>query len=90
MRKIWDKIVAWLLSIPQDKRLHFVCGLIISAFFGMALGMKVCAWPVLFFAFGKEMFDSWTGGEWDWWDFLATILGGCVPQIFVLLNLWWF
>ena len=40
MRKIWDKIVAWVLSIPADKRLHFVCGLIIAAFFAIALGMK--------------------------------------------------
>ena len=31
MRQIWNKIVAWMLSIPADKRLHFVCGLIIAA-----------------------------------------------------------
>ena len=24
MRQIWNKIVAWVLSIPSDKRLHFV------------------------------------------------------------------
>ena len=90
MRKIWDKIVEWLLSIPQDKRLHFVAGIIIAAFFAISLDMKFCVWPVLFFAFAKELFDSITGGEFDPKDFLATILGGCVPQIFVLLNLWWF
>lgn len=90
MRKIWDKIVAWFLSIPTDKRLHFACGLVIAAFFAIALDMKLCFWPVVFFAFGKELFDASTGGKWDWWDFLATMLGSLVPQAFVLLNLWWF
>ena len=87
MRKIWDKIVAWLLGIPQDKRLHFVFGFIIAAFFGLALHMKFNVWPVLFFAFGKEMFDTFTGGEWDWWDFLATMLGGALAQLFVVIGL---
>ena len=90
MRKIGDKIVAWILGIPQDKRLHFVAGFVVATFFGLALGMKFNFWPVLFFAFGKEFFDRWTGGEWDWWDFLATCLGGLLAQSFVLLNVWWF
>jgi hypothetical protein len=91
MRKIWDKFVAWVLSIPADKRLHFVCGLIIAAFFAIALGMKFCLWPIIFVAFGKEFFDMWTGGQkFDVWDFVATLLGALVPQLFVLLNMWWF
>lgn len=91
MRKIWDKIVAWVLSIPADKRLHFVCGIIIAAFFAIALGMKFCFWPVIFFAAGKEIFDIISSKqEFDWKDFVATLLGALVPQIFVLLNLWWF
>ena len=90
MRKILDKIVAWILGIPQDKRLHFVAGFVVATFFGLALGMKFNFWPVLFFAFGKEFFDRWTGGEWDWWDFAATCLGGLLAQSFVLLNMWWF
>lgn len=28
MRQIWNKIVAWVLSIPSDKRLHFVCSIV--------------------------------------------------------------
>ena len=90
MRKIWDKIVAWVLSIPADKRLHFVCGIIIAAFFAIALGMKFCFWPVIFFTLAKEFFDQWTGGKWDWWDFVATLIGALIPQGFVLLNMWWF
>lgn len=90
MRKIWDKIVAWFLAIPRDKCLHFGAGIVIADFFAIALGMRFCFWPVIFFAVGKEFFDQWTGGKFDWWDVLATLLGALVPQIFVLLNLWWF
>ena len=93
MRKIWNAIVKWILSIPQDKRLHFVAGIIIAAFFCIALGMKICIVPAIFAGFIKEFFDVWTdknGEGWDWWDFAATCLGGLVPQIFVLLNMWWF
>ena len=88
MRQIRNNIVAWVLSIPGDKRLHFFCGLIIAAFFAIALGMKFCFWPVLFYAAGKEVFPS--GQKFDWKDFAATLLGAVVPQVFVLLNLWWF
>lgn len=88
MRQIWNKIVAWVLSVPTDKRLHFFCGLIIAAFFAIALGMKFCFWPVIFFAAAKEVFSS--GQKFDWKDFAATLLGAVVPQLFVLLNLWWF
>ena len=58
MRQLWNKIVAWVLSIPADKRLHFVCGLIIAAFFAIALDMKFCFWPVIFFAAVKEVFST--------------------------------
>lgn len=90
LRKIWNKIVAWILAIPTDKKLHFAAGFVIAAFFAITLDMKFCVWPVLFFAFGKEFFDKWTTGVWEWWDFAATMFGGFVPQIFVLLNMWWF
>ena len=91
MRKIWDKFVAWVLSIPADKRLFFVCGLIISAFFAIALGMKFCFWPLIFVAGGVEFFNMWTSDQkFDVWRFVATLLGALVPQVFVLLHMWWF
>lgn len=90
MRKIWNWIVKKILAVPQDKRLHFVAGLILSAFFAISLGMKVCIIPAIIAAFVKEFFDKWTAGEWEWMDLLATVLGGLVPQVFVLLGVWWF
>lgn len=89
MRKIWDKIVAWFLAIPTDKRLHFVAGFIISAFFAISLGMAVCIVPAVFAGFIKEFFDQWTGDQWDWKDFLATCLGGLLCQGFTALGIWW-
>lgn len=89
-RKIWDAIVSFISKVPYDKLLHFIAGVIISAFFCIALNEKYCFFPVIFFAFAKEFFDVWTTKKWDWWDFGATLIGGAVPQVFVLLNIWWF
>ncbi|MBO4571186.1 MAG: hypothetical protein J5699_04605 [Bacteroidales bacterium] len=92
MRKLWDKIVAWFLRFPADKRLHFAAGIVIAAFFAIALGMKFCFWPVIFFAFGKELWDVLGSShqDFDFKDFAATLIGALVPQSFALLNIWWF
>lgn len=90
IRKIWDAIVKFISSVSYDKLLHFIAGLVISSFFCIALGMKACIVPAIFAGFIKEFFDLWTTDKWDWWDFAATCFGGLVPQLFVLLNLWWF
>lgn len=89
MRKIWDKIVALLVAIPQDKKMHFVAGLIIAAFFALAPGMKAAIVPAIAAAFIKEFFDQWTTGKWEWWDFAVTCLGGLLIQVFILLGMWW-
>ena len=91
LRKIWDAIVAFFDKIPHDRKLHAAAGFVIATFFGLALGMKFCFWPVVFVAFAKELFDMWTTDqEYDEWDFFATLLGALVPQVFVILNMWWF
>ena len=85
MRKIWDKIVALISKVPYDKLLHFIAGVLIAAFFCITLGMKVCIVPVVIIGYAKEFFDMWTSNEADWWDFAATVAGGLIIQIFVLL-----
>ena len=90
MRKIWDKIVAWFLGIPVDKRLHFVAGFILSTFCAVALGFRPCIITATVAGFVKEFFDRWTGHDIDWMDFAATCIGGALVQVFVLLNMWWF
>jgi len=89
MRNIWNKIVQWILHLPADKRLHFVAGFIVAAFFGISLGMTWVIIPALFAGFIKEFYDLWTTDEWEWGDLLATVVGGLLCQGFVGLGLWW-
>ena len=89
MRKIWDKFVGWLYKVPFDKWLHYLAGLIIAAFFALALHMAVCVVPAIFAGFIKEFYDKWTTDRADWRDFLATTLGGLTIQLFVALGWWW-
>lgn len=87
IRKIWDAIVSLINKVPKDKLLHFIAGLLIGAFFALVLPTwaEWCFIPVLFAGFVKEFFDLWTTGEWDWWDFVATLSGGLIIWIFTLL-----
>lgn len=87
MRKIWDKFVKWLLSIPRDKELHFVAGLIVAAFFSIVWGFPL---PILAAALAglvKEAFDKYSTGLVEWSDFFYTLAGGLVIQIFALVAL---
>lgn len=90
MRKLWDKFVAWLLGIPEDKRLHFFFGTLVASFFAIALEVPACLVPTIVVGGLKEIFDKYTTQEWDWHDFVATCLGGLMIQFFVLLHYWWF
>lgn len=84
IRKIWNWFVGLFSEIRRDRLYHFICGLIIAAFFFIVLHMNVCIVPVVFAAFIKEFFDTWTDGNFDWIDLLATVLGGLVIQLFVV------
>lgn len=81
---MWSKLMALLAGIPVDKYLHFIAGLIISAFFCITLGMKVCIVPTIFAGFIKEFVDEWRYGGFDWYDLLATCLGGLIIQLFAI------
>lgn len=85
IRKIWDWFVNLFNGIRRDRLYHFIAGLIIAALFYIVLKMPVCIVPVIFAAFIKEFFDVWTDGNFDWIDFLATVIGGAVIQIFVII-----
>lgn len=85
MRKIFDKIVAFFNALTVDKYLHFIAGLIVAAFFHIALGMEVCIAPVIVAGFVKEFIDEWRYGGADIIDFSATVAGGAVIQLIVAL-----
>ena len=83
MKKIWNKIVAFFNALTADKYLHFIAGLVIAAFFNIALGMEVCIVPVIVAGFIKEFIDEWRYNGADIADFAATAAGGAVIQLFV-------
>ena len=85
IRRIWNWFVNLFANIRRDRLYHFICGLIIAAFFAIVLNMKVCIVPVVFAAFIKEFFDVWTDGNFDWIDLLATVIGGVIIQLFVII-----
>jgi hypothetical protein len=85
MKKILNKIVAFFNALTADKYLHLIAGLIVAAFFNIALGMEVCIAPVIVAGFIKEFIDEWRYGGADIADFAATLAGGAVIQLFVSL-----
>lgn len=86
VRDIWDKFVSLLLRIPIDKFLHFLFGALIAAFFAITLRFNGCIFWVFIAAALKEFFDAYTTDVWDWKDALATVIGGLVIQLFVILG----
>lgn len=85
MKKFFEKVMAMLNSIGIDKYLHFVAGLIIAAFFAIALGMEACIAPAIVAGILKEVVDESNGRKADWADLVATIAGGAVIQLIVIL-----
>ena len=84
-----EKIFKWLGNIPTDKALHFIAGLIIVAvlatFFPKAADHVWLGAVIL--GFGKEIYDLFADGKFDFVDFGATILGGLTIQILIWIAL---
>lgn len=57
---------------------------------GAVLGMTLTVLCALGCAGGMEFKDRQWGGQWDWLDFLATVLGGLVGQAVQILVVWAF
>ena len=85
MKKIWNKIVRFFNALSADKYLHFIVGLIVAAFFNIALGMEACIAPAIVAGILKEVVDESNGRKADWADFVDTIAGGAVIQLIVIL-----
>lgn len=77
-------IVSKLASIPTDKLLHFIAGILIAAFVALVIptGRLWCVVPVVVAAFGKEVYDEIDYGGFDWVDLCYTVVGGLIIQVF--------
>ena len=87
IRKIWNAFVKLLQAVPQDKMFHFVAGLIVGAFFAIACHFPAPLVAALVFGALKEAFDYWTTRDVDWWDLVATGIGGLTIQGFVFIGM---
>lgn len=84
-----EKIFNWFGKIPADKALHFIAGLIIVAVIATFCPMVADhAWlAAVVLGFGKEIYDLFTDGHFDFVDFGATVLGGLVIQVLIWISL---
>ena len=79
------RIINALCSISSDKMLHFIAGLMIVAVtaivFSCAATYAIVSSVIA--GFYKEAIDEFEYGGWDWWDLVATAMGGFVMQIII-------
>lgn len=90
------KILAWLNSIKPDKLLHFIAGLLIAQVSYALFSIGFAEWLSVLLAFGaaacvggaKELIDWATdSGVPSLNDFFATLIGGVVGSLVVVLIL---
>lgn len=92
MKNLWRKFLAWVKSLPVAYIVMFVAGFVLSTFFCIALGMDVCIIPAIFAGFIAAFFKMWFSdtGNFAWQWLVACVIGGVLPQLFVLLHYLWF
>lgn len=87
IKKIYNAIASYLGRIAVDKLLHFICGMFIATFFIIVVPCTAM-YAITFSAVAgvlKEWFDHYLYKGWNWYDLLATALGGLSIQIMVWL-----
>lgn len=87
--QIIGKPFTWLVTqlerVGRDKLYHMMAGMIIASFFIIVLDFSLAFIPVLAAAVLKEGFDSARGGDPDAWDIIATLVGGGIINLLILL-----
>lgn len=89
IKEIISKFENWLVSVPNDKLLHFIAGLLITSFFAIVIPFTA-SWCISFAIVAglvKEAIDEYKNPmNWSNEDLFATVLGGFVIQAFVLIQ----
>ncbi len=73
------------MKIPQDKKLHFGAGLVISLLYGYLMNPLTGIATAVLAGIAKECYDYVDYGEFDFMDCLATWVGGVAGYIVALL-----
>jgi hypothetical protein len=73
-------------KVPADKQMHFICGLVIAALLTPFIGAYSIV-VVAIIALLKEIYDYLHKDIHtpDFWDWVATVLGGLVGFVIVAL-----
>ena len=81
------RLLNMLGSIPSDKMLHFIAGILITAVIAAVFPRfaPLAAVVAIVAGFAKELRDEIAYGGFDWKDLLATVLGGVVMQVLIFL-----
>lgn len=69
--------------IPHDKALHIIAGASVFALANL-FGLDYAIAAVVLAAFGREAFNWYEGGKFDWLDISATLGGGLIGFICTL------
>lgn len=79
----------WICSVPLDKALHFIAGMLVVAFVATIFPC-VSNWAIVFAIIvgtGKEIRDEVVYGGFDWKDLVVTIAGGLIMQVLIWCGL---
>lgn len=87
-----EKIKQWLYGIKADKLLHIIAGMVIAQVAYRLLSLVVPMWWAMLAAFGvaviagavKEAIDVKYGVP-SWKDFIATVIGGVVGLLIMMI-----
>lgn len=73
-------IIKDIIKDISNRRKHFIGGLV--------TGLLLTILFTLGIATGMEFKDAYKGGKWDWYDWIATVLGGVVGNTLSALIIW--
>ena len=72
--------------IANDKLIHFLGGLVIALLAGLFLDAWIGLAAAVVVGIGKELVDRMGFGTVDKWDAVATIVGGLLGFILILIS----
>lgn len=82
------QFVVLLSEIDKDKYMHFIAGVVITGCMAFFPKIAPFGWLAGVLAGAvKECIDQSRGGVWDGEDFIATLAGSLVCQIFIWIYL---
>lgn len=84
-----NKILRYPEKIPNDKRLHYMAGTVLTAFVAIfTVNLYIMLGLLVLVAYGIEYGQKWTkSGHFDHWDAIAVILGGITVMIAMWRNI---